>query len=285
MDTASSSEARVADLHLHTRFSDGTDTPEALAAGAAAAGLHAVALTDHDTLAGCGRMAAACAERGIEFIPGAELTAALGDREFHILGYWLDPASALLQARLTEFQEGRTQRIFEMVDRLNRRGVDLRADAVLALADGGTPGRPHVARALVQGGFCVDYDTAFERFLKKGRPGWVPKAARSVEETIHLIHGAGGVAVLAHPGLYRADTLLPALAAAGLDGLECWHTRHSAAASESYARVATQLGLVATGGSDCHGMARGERLIGRVRLPYAQVRSLRERCPIPVAAA
>ncbi|MBN8246722.1 MAG: PHP domain-containing protein [Verrucomicrobia bacterium] len=279
------SDMKVADLHLHTRYSDGTYTPEELAGHAAAVGLDAVALTDHDTVAGCAPMAAACAGRGLEFIPGSELTADLEGREFHVLGYWLDAGSALLQARLAEFQAARIQRIHDMVDRLNHRGIGLTADAVLAVANCGSPGRPHVARALVEGGHCRNYDDAFERFLKKGRPAWVPKVALTMAETIQLIHAAGGAAVLAHPGLYRSDPMIPGIAALGLDGLECWHTRHSATASESYARTAARLGLVATGGSDCHGMAKGEPLIGRIRLPYAQVTALKARRPVAAAAA
>lgn len=278
-------DMKIADLHLHTRFSDGTYTPEELAGHAATAGLDAVALTDHDTVEGCAPMAAACAARGVEFIPGSELTADLDGREFHVLGYWLDTESSLLRVRLAEFQAARFQRIRDMVDRLNHKGIGLTADAVFAVADCGSPGRPHVARALVEGGHCRDYDEAFERFLKKGRPAWVPKVALTLTETIQLIHAAGGAAVLAHPGLYRADNLIPGMAAQGLDGLECWHTRHSATASESYARTAERLGLVATGGSDCHGMAKGEPLIGRIRLPYAQVTALKARRPVAAAAA
>lgn len=274
----------VADLHLHTSFSDGTFTPEELTGHAARIGLNAVALTDHDTMEGCPRMAEACAHLGLEFIPGSELTAGLNGREFHILGYWLDGGSAILRERLAEFQGARTQRIHDMVERLNRRGIPLTSAQVLAVANCGSPGRPHVARALVDGGHCRTYDEAFERYLKKGRPAWVPKETLEVGPTIELIHAAGGVAVLAHPGLYRSDELIPALAAAGLDGIECWHTRHSHTASESYARVAGRLGLVATGGSDCHGMAKGEPLIGRVRLPYEKVLELKARRPAPAVS-
>ncbi|MFO1459802.1 MAG: PHP domain-containing protein [Verrucomicrobiota bacterium] len=275
----------VADLHLHTSFSDGTYSPEELAGHASAQSLAAVALTDHDSVEGCPRMAAACAAVGIEFIPGAELTAELEGKEFHVLGYWMDIQSPTLLERLAVFQAARRQRILEMVDRLNRRGVALRAEHVFELSNCSAPGRPHVARALVAAGCCSSYDDAFDRYLKKGRPGWVPKVAMPVEATIALIHAAGGVAVLAHPGLYRDDAMIPRLAAAGLDGIECWHTRHSVTSSESYARVAERLGLAATGGSDCHGMAKGEPLIGRIRLPYHRVTELKSRRPVTAAAA
>ncbi len=273
-----------ADLHLHTFFSDGTFSPEELATRAHAEGLQALALTDHDSIDGCARMEAACLERGIEFIPGAELTAEHRDREVHILGYWMDTTSPPLLTRLSGFQAVRSNRIRDMVHRLNERGVPLTAEAVFTIANCQSPGRPHVARALVEGGFCRDYDEAFEKYLKKGRPGWVPKARMDVPTAIGIIHAAGGVAVLAHPGLYRADFIIPELAAAGLDGLECWHTKHFGGTSASYERMAGQLGLVATGGSDCHGMAKGEPLIGRIRLPYAQVIALKARRPVAQAA-
>ncbi len=266
-----------ADLHLHTNFSDGTFTPEELAARAAGQQLQAVALTDHDTVAGCPRMAEACAREGVEFIPGAEFTAEHHGKEVHILGYWLDIESPVLLSRLAGFQAVRTQRIRDMVHRLNQRGVPLTSEAVFTIAQCLSPGRPHVARALVQGGYCRTYDDAFERYLRPGRAGWVPKAKMATQTAIDLIHAAGGVAVLAHPGLYRDDGIIPEIAEHQLDGLECWHTKHNPETSRNYARKAEALGLIATGGSDCHGMSKGEPLIGRVRLPYEQVSALKAR--------
>lgn len=266
-----------ADLHLHTHFSDGTFSPEELAAHAREHGLDAVALTDHDSVEGCERMEQACRREGLEFIPGAELTAEVTGQEVHVLGYWMDLSSPRLRAELRRFQGVRQQRVCEMVSRLNDSGVGLSESLVRSLARCEAPGRLHVARALVEQGFARDHDQAFDRFLKRGRPGFVPKARMSAEEAVGLIREAGGVAVLAHPGLYRNDSLIGRLKDAGIDGLECWHTRHSAEASEGYSRKAAELDLVATGGSDCHGMAKGEPLIGRVKLPYPQVEALRAR--------
>ncbi len=268
---------KTADLHLHTRFSDGTFTPEELATRARAHGLAAVALTDHDTVEGCERMAAACTANEVEFIPGTELTANHKGIELHILGYFVDTCSAPFLAQLSHFQSERHHRIQEMVTRLNDRGVALKVDTVLKIANCQSPGRPHLARALVQEGYCSDFNEAFDRFLKKGRPAWVPKARMDSMTAISMIHCAGGVAVLAHPGLYRSDNLIPKLAEEGLDGLECWHTKHSNAASETYSKTAEELGLVATGGSDCHGDAKGHPLIGTLRIPYSQVSQLKER--------
>jgi predicted metal-dependent phosphoesterase TrpH len=266
-----------ADLHLHSTFSDGTFAPEEVARRAKLAGLAAVSLTDHDTVAGCERMAAACAEQRIEFIPGTELTADLEGIELHILGYFLNPRHAPLLAALNHFQDVRVQRIRDIAARLNELGVALTADAVFALANCRSPGRPHVARALVEGGFCASFDEAFERFLKKDRPAWVPKFKVSAAEAIQLIHAAGGAAVLAHPVLNRCDHLIPALVAAGLDGIECFHTKHSPTDAQRYQALARQHGLLVTGGSDCHGLNKGKPLVGTVKIPTALVEPLRLR--------
>lgn len=272
---------KTADLHLHTHFSDGTFSPEELAARARAKALDTVALTDHDTLDGCPRMAAACAAEGLEFIPGAELTADVDGKEVHILGYWLDASCTRLTSELQRFQQVRQQRIHDIVARLNAAGIPLQVQTVLTIANCASPGRPHLARALVEGGWANDYDHAFERFLKKGRAGFVPKARMTAGQAVELIHGAGGAAVLAHPALYRNDGLLPKVVEAGIDGIECWHTRHSESASNNYVRFAAEHKLVSTGGSDCHGMAKGTPLIGSVRLPYAHVEALAARRPTP----
>jgi hypothetical protein len=266
-----------ADLHLHTVFSDGTYTPEEVVTVAQPHGLTALALTDHDTMEGCPRMAAACRAASVEFIPATELTAEHDGHELHLLGYFVDPENATLQAALTRCQAVRQQRIHEMAGRLNALGVPLPADAVFALANCRAPGRPHVARALVQGGFCGNLDEAFERFLKKGRPAWVPKFKMSAPDAIALIHQAAGLAVLAHPGLNRADEWIPALVAAGLDGLECFHTKHSATAAEHYLQIADAQRLLVTGGSDCHGVNKGRPLLGTVKLPYVYVERLKNR--------
>lgn len=266
-----------ADLHLHTNFSDGTYTPEELAAAAREKGLAAVALTDHDTMDGCPRMAAACRRLEVEFIPASELTAEIEGNELHLLGYFLDGENQPLRAKLIQFQQVRQNRIREMVARLNRIQVPLRVEAVVELARCQAPGRPHVARALVQAGLCASVDEAFERFLKRDKPAWVPKFKISAREAIALIHGAGGLAVLAHPGLNRIDELIPHLVEAGLDGIECFHTKHTPSEAEYYLGVARAHGLLITGGSDCHGTSKGRPLIGSVRLPYEYVERMKDK--------
>jgi predicted metal-dependent phosphoesterase TrpH len=263
-----------ADLHLHTNFSDGTYSPEELALEGKKHELSAMSLTDHDTVEGCARMAAACAANGIEFISGTELTAEQKGIELHLLGYHVALDNPKFLAEVGKFQKVRQERIREMVARLNQIDVPLQAEAVFAIANCRSPGRPHVARALVQGGFCRTLDEAFERFLKVNRPAWVPKFKMSAIDAIELIHQAGGVAVMAHPGLNRSDEVIPPMVEAGLDGIECFHSKHTPSATRRYLEMAAQKNLLITGGSDCHGMNKGKPLIGSVKLPYQYVKKL-----------
>jgi hypothetical protein len=268
---------KFADLHLHSFFSDGTYSPEELTARACRAGFAAISLTDHDTLEGCPAMTAACAIAGLEFIPGTELTAEMDEHEIHLLGYGIDAAHTELSRQMAEFQHVRQDRIREMVARLNRLNIPLQADDVFTLANCRSPGRPHVGRALVAAGFCSGIDEAFERFLKKHRPAWVPKYKLSAWQAIQLIHDAGGLAVLAHPGLSRIDDYIPLLAEGGLDGLECFHSKHSVSQTESYQILARRCRLLITGGSDCHGRSRGKPTLGSVHLPMEYVDQLKTR--------
>jgi len=264
----------VADLHLHSQYSDGTYTAAELAEEARKHGLKLIALTDHDTVEGCESVGAECRSRGLEFIPGVELTAEFAGDELHLLGYFVDMRRPELLAELAKYQLVRQNRVREMVARLNKMSIPLTADAVFALANCRSPGRPHVGRALVKAGVCTNLDQAFERFLKKHRPAWVPKFKMSAEAGIALIHRAGGLAVMAHPGLNHCDEAIPGMVAAGLDGIECFHSKHSKATSAFYLEVAECHGLLVTGGSDCHGMSKGKPTMGQVRLPYAYIEKL-----------
>ncbi len=275
----------AADLHLHTAYSDGTYSPSELVAQAQRLGFGTVALTDHDTVEGCLPTDAACRAAGIEFIPGTELTAEQDGHEIHILGYCFDIANRQLLEEIGKFQDVRQSRIREMVERLNRLNVPLQADAVFHLANCRSPGRPHVARALLKAGLVGSMDEAFDRFLKKNRPAWVPKFKMSASRAIELIHQAGGVAVIAHPGLNSTDEVIPGMVEAGLDGIECFHTKHSTSTAEYYLEIADRFHLLVTGGSDCHGKNKGKPVMGSVRLPYLHVEKLKSRAAELSAAA
>jgi predicted metal-dependent phosphoesterase TrpH len=264
-----------ADLHLHTNYSDGTWSPEEVANKAREHGLDAIALTDHDTVEGCRALGAAAQALGIEFFPGTELTAEMDGHEIHILGYLMDITNHVLLDEMAKFQNVRQNRIREIVAKLNRLKVPLRTESVFELASCNSPGRPHIARAMVAAGLVGSLDEAFEKYLKKNRPAWVPKFKMSAEQAIELIHGAGGLAVLAHPGLNHCDDVIPDMVRAGLDGIECMHTKHSTSTVEHYFEIADKHGLLVTGGSDCHGMSKGKPLIGTVKLPYQHVEKLK----------
>jgi len=267
------------DLHLHTLFSDGISTPEEVAKEAHNMDLAAIALTDHDTIEGCQRQAEACVEYGIEFIPGTELSTDIQGHEMHLLGYFLDIENEELIQETTRYQENRTNRVHDLVQQLNSIGVGLHADQVFDLAKCKAPGRPHVARALVKHGFCGTMDEAFTRYLRKGAPGWTPKVNAPFEEGIRLIHQAGGIAVMAHPGLNKIDHLIPDMVHAGLDGIECWHSKHPKSTTKRYREMAARLGLLSTGGSDCHGPGKGHPIIGTVRVPYEILDEMKRRLP------
>ena len=213
------------------------------------------------------------------------MTAEQDGNELHLLGYFINTQNPSFLTQIARFQAVRQNRIREMVARLNRLKVPLSAEAVFALANCRAPGRPHVARALVQAGLCVNLDEAFDRFLKKNRPAWVPKFKMSAGEAIGLIHQADGVAVLAHPGLNRTDQVIPSMVEAGLDGIECFHTKHSTATTEHYLKLADRFRLLVTGGSDCHGLSKGKPLIGTVRVPYQHVEKLKARAAVIKSAA
>lgn len=270
---------RFVDLHLHTRYSDGSWTPEDLCQEAMHRQLSAIAVTDHDTLDGVPAMLEASERLGIEVIPGVEITCRVEDREIHLLAYlpgnaWKNPE---LTAVLAYSKQIRQKRIGEMVARINELGIPVTEAEVLACSDCGTLGRPHVAMALVKRGVVKTNEEAFERFLKRGKPGFVDRYRMTVAETIGHVNRAGGVAVLAHPALNRVDEKIADMTQQGLGGLEIWHSRHSAGQTEHYRKLAERFGLIVTGGSDCHGNVRGRAMVGTLQVPYECVDAIKSR--------
>src|SRR5438552_8227752 len=208
------------DLHTHTTASDGRCTPAELVARASAAGIRVLSVTDHDTVAGCGAAAAACATSGIDFVAGIEITAVRGDVDVHTLGYFIDVGAPAFAAFLAEQRNRRIERAREMIGRLRVFGIDLDADAILrpALNDPSQAvGRPWIARALVAAGHVANTSEAFDRWLVRGRPAFVPRVAAEPTEVIDRIHEVGGLASVAHPGPLGRDEWLPGFVEAGLD--------------------------------------------------------------------
>jgi 3',5'-nucleoside bisphosphate phosphatase len=255
---------RFVDLHAHSTASDGAASPAALVAAARQVGLAAIALTDHDTVAGVRE--ATAAGTGVRVVPGVELSAVDASGETHLLGLHLADLDAL-DARLAELRDMRRTRAERIVQRLNALGVRVTMDDVLQQAAGGAIGRPHVARALIANGWAGDVRTAFDRYLAAGRPAFVPKDRLSLADAIAMVHRAGGIAVLAHPGASATAERLQALVALGLDGVEVRHPSHDEAEIARLLALTERLGLLPSGGSDWHGQPDGSRALGVMRVP------------------
>lgn len=264
---------RRVDLHSHTNVSDGTLSPAELVDRAVAAGLVALGITDHDSTEGI-PAARASAGRRIEIVPGIEVSSSRDGQEVHMLGYYLDAENPALRERLERFGDERRQRVQAMADRLAAAGVPVDADEVIARAGAGVVGRPHVAEALLRAGHVTSMDDAFRRFLGRNGIAYVPRPAFGPEAAIRLIHDAGGVSVLAHPGPAMTDVAIEALVAQGLRGLEVWHPQHPPPVVRRYQALAARLGLVTTGGSDYHGPGRGVEL-GDRRVPARVLETLK----------
>ena len=269
------------DLHLHTTASDGRCSPLELVSRAAAAGLTTIAVTDHDTVGGCREAEAACAAAGLTFVPGIEITAIRYGGDVHVLGYFVDVDSPALQAFLAAQRERRVDRVREMIERLRSLGMELDANAVLqpGLADPTKAvGRPWIARALVARGYVASTNEAFDKWLARGRPAFVPRAGAPPDEVFLRIHEAGGVASLAHPGLLEHDDWIPEFASAGLDAIEAYHSDHDTLMTATYLSIAKRLRLGISGGSDFHGdESHGAVQLGLVSLPpedFDHMRSL-----------
>ena len=268
--------SRTADLHLHTRFSDGTDTPQRVVELAKAAGLSAMALTDHDNVDAIAIAAPAAQQHGVELIPGVEMSASAGDEDVHLLGFYLDVEHPGLRQHLAEQQARRVQRVHEMVRRLQQAGVRIEADEVFATAGKGTVGRPHLARVLLRRGYVTTMAEAFQKYLGPDNPGFVPGSPLMPRQVIQVIRASGGVPVLAHPIHLKRDELIEQLVKDGLAGIEAYHADHDPAAVRRYELMADRLGLVKTGGSDYHGTSKEGRPVGTSRVPYALVEALRQ---------
>ena len=275
---------RYVDLHMHSTASDGARAPEDVVAAAAAAGLSAIALTDHDTIAGVAAARAAAEPLGVRVITGVELSAYEGEREIHLLGLHLERPERI-EGAMEEFRATRVTRAKEMVARLNAIGIPVTFEAVIAAAGGGAVGRPHVARAIVDGGWALDSREVFDRFIGHGKPANVPKQRLELRDAIEMVHDAGGLAIVAHPGQDFTRTRVERAVALGLDGLEVWHPSHSADEVRRLRALVDHFRLVASGGSDWHGATEGPRVIGVMKVPMtvldAQMARLAERRAAP----
>jgi predicted metal-dependent phosphoesterase TrpH len=257
------------DLHTHSTASDGSFSPSALIAEAVKRGLSAIALTDHDTIGGLNEAAKAAKENGIRFIPGIELEIAWGQNgEFHLLALGLGELKSEFVTALEELARRRLDRNLEIIDRMNEAGIDVSYDDISNRADGHSSiGRPHFAAFLAKKKLVKNSSQAFSRYLGKGKPFYIPKTGLEFELALKIIHGSGGLAVLAHPmSLYVAWGKLPDLIESykekGLDGIEAWHPSANVSSCKRLEELGRKLGLYITAGSDFHGEVRRDRKLG-----------------------
>ena len=256
------------DLHIHSTFSDGTDTPEQLAAAGAQAGLGAMALTDHDNVHGAAAFLQACRIHRITGLTGVEISAEVPSGTLHILGYGIDPTHAELLKKLDCVLDGREWRNEQILKRLNELGLTLTWDEVAACAGEDVVGRPHFARAMQQRGYIANTQEAFDKYLAKGQPAYVDRFRLLPADGIRLIRAAGGLPVMAHPFTWIADSaaFVPALkelTAQGLGGIEAYYPEHDHEQTITYLRLAKKLNLVVTGGTDYHGSAKPNVFLGK----------------------
>jgi 3',5'-nucleoside bisphosphate phosphatase len=253
------------DLHSHSNRSDGTLRPAEVMVLASQRELAGVALTDHDTFDGLKEAAATADELGLEFVPGIEFSAEYDGASLHILGYWVDPDDPSIEAELLRLTATRFRRGEMIVEKLHEIGLDVSLERVLELAGGEAIARPHIAEAMVEAGIVTNEKEAFDRYISDEGVAYVPKHALPPMEALRLIGEAGGVCVLAHPGMWRGsdtvpDVLIEEMAAGGMVGLEVRHPDHDEEMRAKYAAMAERLDLVATAASDCHGERYGFRM-------------------------
>jgi predicted metal-dependent phosphoesterase TrpH len=263
-----------ADLHLHTTASDGVFSPADVVRFARARGLAAIAITDHDVTDGVEEAQRAGAGCGLDVLPGVEINTDFGPTEVHILGYCMDLADPEFQRVIAWLRDGRVERARQMVTRLVEMGVPISWERVEEISGPGAMGRPHIAQALREAGHIETLQSAFDLYIGAGGPAYVPRERFDAFEAIAAIRAAGGVAVVAHPGKIHNDSLIRPLVDAGLGGIEVCHPDHDEAQTARYRRMADELGLVWTGGSDFHGNNESRPLAGRT-VPVSQVEALR----------
>lgn len=275
-DVSSSRDHELVDLHCHSTLSDGTLSVREMLDVAVRRKLSALAITDHDNIDSFTVGLPIARELGIDLVPGVEISSYDGESDVHILGYFFDPTNLALNQTLERIKRRRVLRVKAMVRKLNKLGMELRLERVLSYVHGGTVGRPHIARALLEEEYVGSFQEAFEKWLSPGMPAYVDSEGLNPVQAVALIRNAGGVAVMAHPHHTNRDIIIPRLVEAGLSGIEiyCWKMPQSA--TRRYQEIARKHNLVLTGGSDSHGEKPGIPGIGSVRVSRSVLDKLLE---------
>ena len=270
---------KIADLHIHSRYSDGSYRPGEIFRIAKKNGFKAVSITDHDCVDVYPEARELSKNYGIEFIPGVELSSDYGQYDLHILGYFIDAENTALIHSLKEFREVRIERARKMIELLNSDGINISYDDVVKISPDGTIDRPHLAKSPMDNGYAYSFQDAFVKYLNTDSKYYIKKFKISPEEAVGLIHKSGGLAFLAHP-LYLKDdpALLDKIVEMGLDGIETVHSSYDEDFLKYIDSLADSKNLLKSGGSDCHGKKKiGKRLMGQFTVPYAYIEKMKEK--------
>ncbi len=273
------------DLHIHSTYSDGVLKPTELVDLAKSQGLSAISITDHDTADGAGEAIQRGLEKGIEVISGIEISSWHGDTSMHILGYLFRSDDEQFNSRLQLLQQGRETRNIRIIENLNKLGITVELEELLQYSEYGQTGRPHIARLLVDKGIAKTVDLAFKYYLGRGAAAYAERFRFSARDAIAMIREAGGVAVLAHPSsldpsLRSTPSLLKDLHKVGLNGVEVYYPSHSSKAVKALLKMAGDIGLLITGGSDFHGPERSvykiNKWVHKTNIPYDLVTAIKK---------
>ena len=273
------------DLHIHSTYSDGVLKPAELVDLAKSQGLSAISITDHDTAGGTDEAIQRGFEKGIEVITGIEISSWHGDTSMHILGYLFRSDDEQFNSRLQLLQQGRETRNIRIIENLNKLGITVELEELLQYSEYGQTGRPHIARLLVDKGIAKTVDLAFKYYLGRGAAAYAERFRFSARDAIAMIREAGGVAVLAHPSsldpsLRSTPSLLKDLHKVGLNGVEVYYPSHSSKAVKALLKMAGDIGLLITGGSDFHGPERSgykiNKWVHKTNIPYDLVTAIKK---------
>ena len=269
---------KYADLHVHTNFSDGTFTPEEVVREAKKCGFSSIAICDHDCVDGIGPAMESAKGSPLEIIPGVELTVIKKGQEIHVLGYFVSWEEEWFRNILRRVQKERLTRIDRMLAKLKQFNIELDRESVISIAGGGlgSLGRLHLARAMAKLKMVSCVQEAFDKYIGDSRPCYVEDIGFGAKEAIDLIIKAKGVPVLAHPGAIKNDPLVREFIKDGVRGIEIFHSNHKIADRNKYRAIAKSSGILVTGGSDCHGLAKHRVLMGTVKVPYDIVERLKK---------
>ena len=273
------------DLHVHTNRSDGTFSPEEVVDYAHSIGLQAVAITDHDAVSGITPAIDHAKQYGIEIIPGIEMSAEWAEQnkelEIHMLGYFIDYKNDVFLKELHGLAGRRYKRVESMLEKLKDSGINLDIEDVEDFAPSADVlGRLHVAQAMVKEGYVSSINRAFDQYIGNNKSCYVPKQQLNPEGAVEAIKKVNGLAVIAHPGLLDAafaESLIERLAKTGLDGIEAYYPEHSPETVRRFEDLAAKNNLILTGGTDCHGLARGRIIMGTLPIPYTLVEKMKAR--------